>query len=484
MAVWSTLNIILLVSHLSDALRIWEMPNHMSNFGELPPNSLPSIVRMRIGTERRCVGTIVNDEWILTAGHCCVKEAKTTPEDPADISFAIGVHYDDTCDYTEKCGPYHGVNGDAVGEVINAKNVVLHPDYKLAEISGGKIIGPRVWDFCLVQVEKMELEDGWAEETNMPVQKSGLSYVLQKSYSPVSTTQKASRLMNDCIVAGWGKGTRNNKQSPILVIANTTVLSNTFCNEKTLKSKLTTPIQDDQFCATITESSSLNPACGADSGSPLYCYKNNKYVQYGVLSWSPQDWKIQCGSETGKSPGNPTVYGNTAEIQAWIKITTQKTPQKSYPRSITISHTRHYLKTMDDRKMIRGKYVKQNDEEGGAPVYLKKRSRTHNVCSVIFRSIEGDKAFWQISKCGFVSNGKKWDEHGWKDISFKKQVFILKSNNPIDLTENLLGAHDWKVTSKNELRKDAFTTGITHGASADKLQFGVDSKITQVKSAT
>lgn len=140
----------------------------MSNFGELPPNSLPSIVRMRIGTERRCVGTIVNDEWILTAGHCCVKEAKTTPEDPADISFAIGVHYDDTCDYTEKCGPYHGVNGDAVGEVINAKNVVLHPDYKLAEISGGKIIGPRVWDFCLVQVEKMELEDGWAEETNMP----------------------------------------------------------------------------------------------------------------------------------------------------------------------------------------------------------------------------------------------------------------------------------------------------------------------------
>ena len=76
--------------------------------------------------------------------------------------------------------------------------------------------------------------------------------------------------------------------------------------------------------------------------------------------------------------------------------------------------------------VIRGKYVKQNDEEGGAPVYLKKRSRTHNVCSVIFRSIEGDKAFWQISKCGFVSNGKKWDEHGWKDISFKKQVFILK----------------------------------------------------------
>ena len=149
------------------------MSGRIFNGDETQPHAFPSIVRMRMSKSRNehcgtkanqhcgfCGGTIINSQWILTAGHCCYRTGRNLKERackvpltilPQTVSFAIGAHYDDTCDHSHQCGSYPGVNGDVTGYVVNATQIVIHPQFQ----AGTKVEkGTYKYDFCLVKIKE------------------------------------------------------------------------------------------------------------------------------------------------------------------------------------------------------------------------------------------------------------------------------------------------------------------------------------------
>ena len=83
---------------------------------EAIPHEYPSVVRMlrpQRGSQDcksrpcgDCGGSILNKEWILTAGHCCTRSHETVPRPVSEMTFLIGAHYDESCEYSNRCSTY------------------------------------------------------------------------------------------------------------------------------------------------------------------------------------------------------------------------------------------------------------------------------------------------------------------------------------------------------------------------------------------
>jgi len=71
-----------------------------------------------------CGGAILNENWILSAGHCC----KGKYED--EIHAMVGAHFDHTCHHRGVCDNNNPKRQNIIGQQIPIEKIKIHPLYE------------------------------------------------------------------------------------------------------------------------------------------------------------------------------------------------------------------------------------------------------------------------------------------------------------------------------------------------------------------
>jgi len=229
-------------------------------------NEYPWQVRLHINGNGMCGGTIIHNEWVITAAHCCqgrnsidvlVDDWDTNVQDPTEFSVtseSIHVHH-----------LYPGIN----------------------QISN---------DVCLIKVPD-------------------LSTKCTGCFKPACLPTKDIQPGEACFISGWGTTSSGGATSQFLKAAGVNVFSYAYCKANS-DGRLGNNVEDGkEFCAGLPDSDGNNladggtDACQGDSGGPLTCVRNGQPVLAGLVSWG-----FGCADE-----GFPGVYANVYNYLPWIK---------------------------------------------------------------------------------------------------------------------------------------------------------------------
>ncbi|MEZ0391453.1 MAG: serine protease [Pseudobdellovibrionaceae bacterium] len=196
---------------------------------EAKKGEFPFIVSLQDNYGHFCGGSLISDEWVLTAGHCA--------KGGTIQNVVIGLH---------------DQNNTAGAEVIKAKQVITHPKFNYNIL---------VYDFALVQLER------------------------KTSYKPIAFNKEEINIPNNdsqmAIAAGWGALKESSYSlSTLLQKVSVPLVSQSVCNQAYAGFN---EVTDSMICAGYAEGK--KDACQGDSGGPLVVSKNNNYVLVGVVSW-------------------------------------------------------------------------------------------------------------------------------------------------------------------------------------------------------
>jgi len=229
-------------------------------------NSWPWIARLQIEGKWRCGGSIINENWILSAAHCC--EAATTN---SSIEVYVGDHDTETTESHERS--------------YISEQIEMHVDY--ASNHPDKTLG---YDFCLIKTaEKIDLDGNSRDIVCLPEQGDRV--------------ESGSNLGENCFVAGWGTLAAGGNVSPSLQTVDVDIINGAECNNNYGGSI----DLNSEICAGKLEGG--KDACQGDSGGPLVCIdQNNQPILHGVVSWGSG-----CASA-----GYPGVYGDVSSIIEWM----------------------------------------------------------------------------------------------------------------------------------------------------------------------
>lgn len=225
---------------------------------EAIPHSWPWIINMQFGAFV-CAGTIVDDQTVVTAAHCCDGYHRR----PHYIQGTIGDH--------------NWMEPEFGEQKFRANAVHIHPDYSRRTIAN---------DICVVKFPSFGLaRRPTAAHACLP----------PTGYTPPHGTR--------CWTAGWGIMS-NGRAADVLQEVDLKVISDEEC-EKTKNSGYL--VKGAMMCVGWLEGG--KDGCQGDSGGPLICQDGDKQpVLTGVTSWG-----FGCG--TKNSPG---VWTKVSSYTNWI----------------------------------------------------------------------------------------------------------------------------------------------------------------------
>uniref|UniRef100_A0A8C3L8I8 Coagulation factor XI n=1 Tax=Chrysolophus pictus TaxID=9089 RepID=A0A8C3L8I8_CHRPC len=221
------------------------------------PGEWPWQVSLHVKLSRRrhlCGGSIISNQWILTAAHCFM-----SVQNPNIWRVYAGVLKQSE------------INEDT--PFFRVEEIIIHPQYNSAQTG---------YDIALLKLDKaMNFTD-----LQLPI--------------CLPSKEEASMLYTDCWVIGWGY--RKERVEDILQKVTVPLMSKEECQARYRKRR----IDDKEICAGYDEGG--KDACKGDSGGPLSCRHEEVWYLVGITSWG----------EGCARPRQPGVYTKVVEFSDWI----------------------------------------------------------------------------------------------------------------------------------------------------------------------
>uniref|UniRef100_A0A3Q2NW04 Zgc:100868 n=1 Tax=Fundulus heteroclitus TaxID=8078 RepID=A0A3Q2NW04_FUNHE len=226
---------------------------------DAPPGSWPWQVSLHTSSVHFCGGSLINDQWVLSAAHCF--QGRTGS--PSALTVYLGRQSQEGSNLNEV--------DRTVAQIIN------HPDYNSGTFNN---------DIALLKLSK-------------PV--NFTSYI-----SPVCLAASNSTFSSgvNTWITGWGTiGSGVPLPSPQnLMEVEVPVVGNSQCKSCYGESSIT----DNMICAGLLEGG--KDSCQGDSGGPMVSKQGDRWIQAGIVSFGRG-----CAE-----PNFPGVYTRVSQYESWI----------------------------------------------------------------------------------------------------------------------------------------------------------------------
>ena len=235
------------------------------------PGEYPWQVRLSIydtvsGFSYLCGGTLIDPQWVLTAGHC-VTESNGSVSVPGDVNV-----YVDNYDRTDPWEQHRSVI-----------NVIRHPSYNDFTLDN---------DIALLRLDTpVTLGDG----TYSPYTKTATIPLIPATIGSLAGVNAS--------VTGWGLTSEGGSLSNILQEVQLPIIENSVCNDA---SHYNGDITNNMMCAGYD--AGMKDSCNGDSGGPLVVLNAGQWNLAGIVSWGDG-----CAQ-----PYKPGVYTRISQYVSWI----------------------------------------------------------------------------------------------------------------------------------------------------------------------
>ncbi|KAM3863014.1 hyaluronan-binding protein 2-like [Diretmus argenteus] len=217
-----------------------------------------------------CGGVLIDSCWVLTAGHCIMKNI--------DMQVSMGSSALDLVEPTE--------------QILEVEEAIVHENHRETPTAVYNDIG----------LLKLRGRNGACANETQFVKTACLPDV------PLPDGK-------ECTISGWGVTEESAFGSNHLLEAQVLLINQAKCSERNIYG---TVLDNGMLCAGHLQGGV--DSCQGDSGGPLTCQRDTSNVIYGLVSWGDK-----CGMAN-----KPGVYTRVTHFLDWIKSKTQ--PQQQQPQ--------------------------------------------------------------------------------------------------------------------------------------------------------